>query len=261
MECDLPASRVGERAFSGLRAIQAREKLCAALVFALVVSLLSHLRPALGACVVAALLLACSGLSLAFIARRLIPVNAFFLFLWILLPLSFAAGPGETGLLPGPLRVDASGAALALLITLKGNAIAGALLALAGSSGVPENGHALIRLGAPEKFVVLLLVTHGNLERLEDEYQRGFQAAKLRAFTPAATWASYGTYARLVGLLLLRTWQRAQRVEVAMRLRGFCGRFPLIAHQGAGGKKSGVPLLFACCSAAVALWAWDRHGW
>ena len=255
-----PPEDEGGESFSGLRAFPAREKLCAALVFSLAASLLSHPLPALGACVFAALLLACSGLSPAFIARRLMPINGFFLFLWILLPLSFSSGSGpETTLSFGPVSLNASGAALALLITLKGNAIAAALLALAGTSSVRENGHALIRLGLPEKFVVLLLVTHGNLERMAEEYQRGFQAAKLRAFTPATTLASYGTYARLVGLLLVRSWQRAQRIETAMRLRGFCGRFPLIAPQGPGKKHYGPALLIASCAAAAALSVWSWH--
>ena len=241
----------------GLRAVPARKKLRAALIFSLAAALLSQPLPAFAACIFAGLLLWRSGLSPSFIARRLVPVNLFFLFLWLLLPLSFAPAP-ETALRFGPVSLNASGAALALLITLKGNAIAAALLALAGTSSVPENGHALIRLGLPEKLVVLLLVTHANLERMADEYRRVFQAARLRGFRPATSLASYGTYAKLVGLLLVRSWQRAQRVETAMRLRGFRGRFPLIPPQGPGRDPAGSVLLAVCCAVAVALplWSW-----
>ena len=130
MEFDLPDQ---ERAF-GLRAVPARKKLCAALAFSVAVALLSRPLPAFAACVFAGLLLWRSGLSPSFIARRLVPVNVFFLFLWLLLPLSFAPAP-ETALRFGPVSLNASGAALALLITLKGNAIAAALLALAQESG------------------------------------------------------------------------------------------------------------------------------
>lgn len=259
MAFDLPEDNTAPGVFFGLRAVSAGKKLCAAMVFSLAVSLLARPAPALGACLFAALLLACSGLPPAFIARRLIAVNAFFLFLWLLLPLSFSAGPGDARHILGPLSLSASGVALALLVTLKGNAIAAALLALAGTSSLPENGHALIRLGLPEKLVVLLLVTHSNLERIAEEYQRVFQAARLRAFTPATTPASYRTYARLVGLLLVRSWQRTQRIETAMKLRGFRGRFPLIAPRSLGTDKGGTALLMACCAVSFALWAWSRH--
>ncbi len=259
MAFDRPKSEAGAFSPFSLRLVPARKKLCAAMVFSLAVCLLSRPLPALCACAIAGLLLVCSGLPPAFVARRLIPVNAFFLFLWLLLPLSF--GPGsdpENVFRLGPLGLNPSGVALALLITLKGNAIAAALLALAGSSRVAENGHALRGLGLPDKLVALLLVTHSNLERMADEYRRVFQAAKLRGFAPATSRAAYGTYARLVGLLLVRSWQRSQRVETAMRLRGFCGRFPLIAPQSPATEKSGSILLLLCCAAALALSVWSR---
>ena len=256
MAFDLPA----DIPFSGLRAVPARQKLCAAMMFSLAVCLLSRPLPALGACAFAWLLLACSGLPPAFAVRRLIQVNIFFLFLWLLLPLSFNSGSAHEGALHvGPLRLSLSGATLALLITLKGNAIVAALLALTGSSRVAENGHALLSLGVPEKLVALLLLTHANLERMADEYQRVFQAAKLRGFVPATSLTAYGTYARLIGLLLVRAWQRSQRVEMAMRLRGFRGRFPLIAPHTPAKRESGSLLLLLGCAAALPLAVWSRY--
>jgi cobalt/nickel transport system permease protein len=258
MDYDLPADE--GKLVRGLRTVPALGKLCGAFVFSLSVALLSRPLPALGACVFAVLLLVCSGLSPALIARRLIPVALFFLPLWLLLPLSFNQARDSATIAGfGALSLNMSGVALALLITLKGNAIAAALLALTGSSGVSENGHALIRLGAPKKLVALLLVTHSNLGRMAEEYQRGFQAAKLRAFAPASNLASYGTYASLIGLLLARSWRRAQRVETAMRLRSFCGRFPLIAPRKQANEACAVAVFLLCCLASAALLLWNRH--
>ena len=256
MEFDAPSTEAG--AYTGLRAVPARKKLCAALVFSVAASLLSQTLPAFGACLFAGLLLACSGLSFSFAVKRLIPVNAFFLFLWILLPLSFSpAADTGTAVRLGPFFLLSSGLELALLITLKGNAIAAALLALTASSSVSENGHALLSLGVPQKLTALFLVTHGSLSRMAREYERVFQAAKLRGFAPTTNLASYKTYAGLVGLLLVRSWQRAQRVETAMRLRGFCGRFPLIAPREMKNEKKGTAVLCLCCLAAFTLAAWD----
>ena len=258
MEFDTSGFEAGTR--HGLRTLPIWKKLWAVLVFSVTASLLSQPLPALGACIFAGALLVCSGLSLSFAAKRLITVNAFFLFLWLLLPLSFSPTSDSGAVIRlGPLFLHASGVSLALLITLKGNAIVAALLALAGTSTISENGHALLRLGVPQKLVALLLVTHGSLSHMAREYQRGFQAAKLRGFAPATDMASYKTIAGLIGLLLVRSWQRAQRVEIAMRLRGFCGRFPLIAPQEVKKEKKGTAVLCLCCLAAFALAAWDYH--
>lgn len=267
MSLDTPALTAAPSARFSLRRMQTKKKLTAAFIFSAGVSVLAHAGPALGACLAAVLLLAASGLPARYIARRLLAVNVFFVFLWLLLPLSLGARGGEPPFLTlGPFAVYPSGFALALLITLKGNAIAGALTALTGSSTITENGHALRALRIPEKLVALLLLTHANLALMARDYQRLFQAALLRGFVPRTHPAAYKTYARLLGLLFLRSWQKAQRVEQAMRLRGFCGRFPLIPSRCAcplptqrrTARISSLLLAF-CSLLSVLLVFWDIH--
>lgn len=266
MAYDTPADRATPLARFSLRAMRPDRKLAAALVFSVGVSALQRPAPALAACCLAVLLLVCSGIPRALAARRLLSVNAFFLLLWLLLPLSFMPrGTEHPFFVFGFLAVYPSGLDLALLITLKGNAMAVAFLALAGSSTVVENGHALGRLRAPDKLVALLLITHANLALMGREYTRLFRAARLRGFRPRTSLASYATHARLVALLLVRSWQHAQRVESAMRLRGFSGRFPLIpsrctcpAHVQARNRNAAAALFFFCCLATALLVAWDR---
>lgn len=265
MAFDTPADTVRPLRFFAFRALAPEKKLLAALAFSIAVSILSSPLPALAACALSALLLLLSGLPLAFTARRLLSINAFFVLLWLLLPLSFVRHNGEAALLEaGPLALYPSGFVLALLITLKGNAIAGALIALAGTSSVTENGRALKRLRVPEKLVALLLITHGNLALMADEYRRIFEAARLRGFVARTGLASYRTYARLLGLLLVRSWQHARRVEDAMRLRSFAGRFPIIPSRcfcppevQAHNRACALALLFACCAASAGLVVWD----
>lgn len=264
MAFDTPADALRSPALFSLRAIRPDRKLLAALAFSVAVSVLSHPLPALAACGASALLVLCSGIPWAFLGKRLLSVNLFFLLLWLLLPLSFLPREGEPLAAFGPVAVYASGVSLALLITLKGNAIAAAFLALAGSSTVAENGHALLSLRVPEKLVALLLITHGNLALMAGEYKRLFQAARLRGFTPRTSLASYATYARLIGLLLVRSWQHAQRVDKAMRLRGFCGRFPVLPSRcacptevQARNRRASLAVLLYGCAAAVLLVAWD----
>jgi cobalt/nickel transport system permease protein len=224
--------------------IPATRKLLSAFIFSICVSLLGNIAAACAACLVSLLLILLFRLPWRRLLKILLPVNFFFLFLWIMLPLSiFAPGSGqEPGFASGqavllfnlgPFYFYQSGLLLAALITLKGNAIAAMLLALAGTSGISENCRALRRLHVPEKLVMLLLITHSNLGLLAQEAKVIRQAAKLRGFTPRTSPSGYRTLAWLVGLLLVRAWQRAKRVEEAMLLRGFNGRFPLLHLDGA----------------------------
>ena len=195
------------------------KKLAAAAIFSLAVSLLAHPLTAACAVFVPATLVAAGRLSPFTVLRKLLPVNVFFLFLWVFLPLNISSGS---------LHFSQSGLSHAALITLKGNAIAATLLALAGTSSISASCRALVTLRVPEKLVTLLLLTYGNLAFMADEAARLFAAAKLRGFIPRTSWASYKTFGYLTAMLLLRSWQRSQRVGKAMRLRGFAGRFPLL---------------------------------
>ena len=50
-------------------------------------------------------------------------------------------------------------------------------------------------------------------------------ALKIRAFQPRTSLHTYRTYAYLVGMLLVRSYDRSERVRNAMVCRGFKGRF------------------------------------
>jgi cobalt/nickel transport system permease protein len=215
-----------------LAALDPAFKLPAALAFAVLGSVLRTLPAGLCACLFALGLALAGGLPPADLLRKLAPVNGFFLFLWIFLPLSLNAP--APNVLPdvlfqaGPLLVCASGLWLALLITLKGNAIALAVLALAGSSSPNACARALLRLRVPAKLVTLMLLTHGNIRLMRREARNLYRAARLRGFAPAASLWSWRIAAYLAAMLLLRSWERAQRTGTAMRLRGFAGSFPLL---------------------------------
>jgi cobalt/nickel transport system permease protein len=202
-------------------------KLPAALAFAALGSALRTIPAGLCACLFALGLALADRLKPADLLRKLAPVNAFFLFLWIFLPLSLDAGTPDALFHAGPLIVRASGLRLALLITLKGNAIALAVPALAGN-GLNACCRALLRLRVPVKLVTLMLLTHGNIRLMRREGRNLYRAAKLRGFAPAASLWSWRIAAYLAAMLLLRSWERAERTGAAMRLRGFAGTFPLL---------------------------------
>jgi cobalt/nickel transport system permease protein len=156
------------------------------------------------------------------IIKRIIVLNSFNLLLWIVLPLTFQ---GPISLAIGPLAIYNAGIIMAAQITLKSNAILLLVMALVATMNLSVLGHALNWWRVPDKIVHLLLFTYRYVFLIEQEYQRLIRAARFRGFRPGTDLHTYKTYASIVGMLLVRSAIRADRVQKAMLCRGFKGRF------------------------------------
>ncbi|NEX20508.1 cobalt ECF transporter T component CbiQ [Thiorhodococcus mannitoliphagus] len=202
-----------------------RLRIVAAIAFALVTVSLATIAGAAAALVCATALAMTAGMQPRALGKRLLALEGFVLILLLTLPFTT---PGTTVLRLGPLTASAEGLHLAALILLKANAVVLALLALVGTLEPIVLGHALARLGAPEKLAHLLLMTVRQIHLLHAELGRLRQAMRARAFVPRSdshTWRSYGW---LMGMLLVRSLDHAQRVLAAMRCRCFDGRLYLL---------------------------------
>lgn len=196
-----------------------------AVLFALVTVSLGRVVDVLAAFLLAGLLAMTTGLRLRDLAKRMLALEGFMLVLLVSLPFTV---PGAPVLTLGPLSASQPGLGLAVLILLKANAVVLALLALVGTLEPVVLGHALARLGVPEKLAHLLLMTVRQIHLLHAEFLRLRQAMRARAFRPRSdrhTWRSYGW---LMGMLLVRSLARSQRILAAMRCRGFQGRLYLL---------------------------------
>jgi cobalt/nickel transport system permease protein len=177
--------------------------------------------------------------------KRLVPVNALVLVLFVLLTLqSYMRGPfeanpnssvpvagGETSLaMVGPLPAVEDGRRLALVIGLKANAIVLSVVVLLAGLDSVTLGHALGHLKMPQKLIHLLLFTVRYLDVLDREFVRLRAAMKVRGFRPRVNWHTYRTIGHLIGMLLVRSLDRSERVIAAMKCRGFRGRFYLLDH-------------------------------
>jgi cobalt/nickel transport system permease protein len=165
-------------------------------------------------------LIVLSCLPLSAVARRLVPVNIFMLFLWLVLPFTHVGEPAFTVM---SLAASKPGIEIAALVTLKANAIVLFMVALVSTMSVAALGHAAHRLYFPQKLVHLLLLTYRYVFVLESEYRQLVRAAKMRSFVPASNLHTYKTYSYLAGMLLVRAHARARRVHQAMVCRGFSG--------------------------------------
>lgn len=155
------------------------------------------------------------------VVRRLVPVNLFILFLWFFLPFTLN---GEPFFSVGPLVASHEGVVYAARITIKSNAIVIVLIALVSSTPILTLGHAMHDLRVPKKLVHLFFFTLRYIHVIHREYVRLVQAMKVRGFRPKTNMHTYKTFAYLVGMLLVRSCDRAQRVHNAMLCRGFRGR-------------------------------------
>jgi cobalt/nickel transport system permease protein len=93
-------------------------------------------------------------------------------------------------------------------------------------------GSALRGLRAPETLVRLFVTTVRYIALIRDEFHRLRDAMRARAFRPRSTWHTWRSYGYLIGMLVVRALDRAERVEEAMRLRGYSGRFPRLDLPG-----------------------------
>lgn len=174
----------------------------------------------------------CLGLLLAgagiFIARvpvaavlqRLVPLNTLLLLLAVML-LFFT--PGERLFAIGVVEATREGFTHGVTIALKANAIVLWLAVLLGTLEPVALGHAMRRLHAPPILTHLFLFTIRYMGLMLSEFERLSTAARLRGFTPGPNRHTFRTTGYMVGMILVRSHARGERILDAMRLRGYHG--------------------------------------
>lgn len=205
---------------SFIRHLDPRIKVVVVLFFSIVVALSYRLQVLVGALVLGIFIVGLAQVPAAELFRRLIPVNLLMLFLWLFLPFTFA---GEPFFLIGPLTVTREGVLYAALISVKSNAMMLMLIVLVATTPIFTLGHAMHALGIPKKIVHLFFFTYRYIHVMHREYIRLVNSMKIRSFTPKSSFHTYKTIAYMVGMLLVRSFDRAQRVHNAMLCRGFKG--------------------------------------
>ena len=231
---------------SFIHRLDPRFRLISAGVFSIVVALSRDFQTLTAAVPISFLWVILAQLPAREIIKRIILVNSFIVLLWLVLPLTFQ-GPDASAL--GPLRIYSAGVTMAAQITLKSNAILLALIALVATMNLSVLGNALNRLQVPDKIVHLLLMTYRYVFLIEQEYQRLIRTAQIRGFQPGTNLHTYKTYASIIGMLLVRSTIRADRVYKAMLCRGFKRKFYCL-HEFKAGKHE---WLFATAMAGVIL--------
>jgi len=206
-----------------LHRLDPRAKLVTALVFIVTVASfgkyeISSLLPFF---IFPAVLIAHGRLPFGLLARKLLLVAPFAFFIGIFNPFL----DREILVNIGPLPISGGWVSFCSIL-LRFALTIGAALILIATTSFPGVCMALEKLGAPRIFAVQLLFLYRYIFVLTDEAVRLVRARALRSFRKNGSGVK--VFGNLVGQLLLRTLERAQRIHLAMLCRGFDGEIRLL---------------------------------
>lgn len=206
-----------------LRQLDPRWKLLALVLAALGTSLLRTGPAVLLALTGALLLVALARLPWRWYTARLGSL-ALFLVLF-LLPLPFLLTDEGPTWGWGYLQISRRGLTVALVLAGKALTIVSLMLVLLATAPLDSTLKGARALGVPGVLVQVALLTYRYLFLLGDELARLRIALRVRGYRNRASRHSYRTIGHVAGTLLVRGYERAERVGHAMRCRGFDGQF------------------------------------
>lgn len=204
-----------------------RVRILVATLFSLVVALSSRLNVVSTGLGVSIFLILLSRLPFRGVGKRLLHLNVFMFFVGLSLLLTTK---GEPLFRVGILTASKQGALSAATIALKANAMVLALTALISTVEITTLGHALSHLRVPDKLIYLFLFTVRYVEVIHTEHERLSRSMKIRCFKPRMSMHTYRSYGHLLGMLLVKSLDRSERILAAMKCRGFTGQFYLFEH-------------------------------
>jgi cobalt/nickel transport system permease protein len=206
-----------------------RCKIVTILICSFTIASLRHLTPALTAIGFSVIMLLIARISFAKALLRLLAIFGFVGMLLAVMPFSVPGHHGDTVLVfNGMDRLGLNLRGLHLAGTIAAKAIAIALLMepLLATAPFPVTLHGLSRLGIPEMFGQMVLLSYRYLHVFRHEARRMSSGMQVRGFRKRTELATLRAVGNFVGMLFVRSFERAERVFDAMRARGYRGRFP-----------------------------------
>lgn len=208
---------------------EVRCKLVSLLLYAFAVASLQQLGPALAALGLSLLALLLARTPLPRALLRLLALSGFLTMFMVVMPLSAAVRPGDTLVVFAGLdwlEFNLRGLQLAATIAAKGAAIALLSEPLLATAPLPVTLQGLARLGAPEMLGQMVLLSHRYLHVFRQEALRMAGGMQVRGFRKRTDLPTFHAVANFLGMLLVRSFERTERVFEAMQARGYQGRMP-----------------------------------
>jgi cobalt/nickel transport system permease protein len=128
----------------------------------------------------------------------------------------------------GPLSLSEAGLATFALVTVKATIGAVGAVLLGATTAFPDVLHGLERLRVPRLLTVIAGFMYRYAFVIVDEARRMRAALAARAYRPRHL-GQVGSLGRMVTALFLRSYERGERVYLAMLARGYAGTMPRFA--------------------------------
>jgi cobalt/nickel transport system permease protein len=125
----------------------------------------------------------------------------------------------------GRLAFSLGGLTAAAVLACKTVTLVLLMLVLLATAPLPATLQAAQALHVPNLLVQLALLTYRYVFVLAGELGRLRVALRVRGYRNRANLHCYRTVGHVAGTLLVRGYEQAERVQQAMRARGFAGRF------------------------------------
>jgi cobalt/nickel transport system permease protein len=162
------------------------------------------------------------------ILKRMLVAAPFILMTVLFIPFM----KGETivhAFILGPLTVTISREGLVLFMNVFAKASLALLCAvlMTATTGFPELLKALEKLKCPQVFIMILSFMYRYIFVVQDEFMMMRQAKESRSIG-GSRWFHARALAGMIGVLFIRSYERAEGVYLAMCARGFSGRIRTI---------------------------------
>ena len=128
----------------------------------------------------------------------------------------------------GPLALSEAGLTTFALVTAKATIGALGAVLLSATTSFPDILHGLERMRVPRLLTVIAAFMYRYVFVIADEARRMRSALAARAYRPRHL-GQVAALGRLVTGLFLRSYERGERVYVAMVARGYAGTMPRLA--------------------------------
>ncbi|MFM9444601.1 cobalt ECF transporter T component CbiQ [Streptomyces acidiscabies] len=247
------AHRLYLKRHTPVHALPPHTKLAA--VFAFVVVVVSTPREAMWAFAVYGVLLGVvayhARVSAGFLLRRLL-IEVPFVAFAVLMP--FVAEGARVDVLGLSLSVNGLWGAWNVLA--KGTLGVAASVLLAATTELRELLLGLQRLRLPQLLVQIasFMIRYGDL--ITDEMRRMRIARESRGFEARGVW-QWGVLAKSAGALFIRSYERGERVHLAMISRGYAGSMPVIDEVDASRAQWSYALALPVAALTVCLLGWS----
>lgn len=241
-----------------------RFKIAALGIFIFSAAILKTIPLACVALITALIILKLSRIPFHFLIQGVKWVSLFLVPFFIILPLTY---PGEpAGYILG-LAFAWEGLRMAVLIVLKALAVVLTAYAVFGSSRFDISMLALQRLKCPAVIVQMILFSYRYIFVFLSEMRRQHTAMNARGFVKKPNAYTMQVLGNFIGTLLVRSFERTERIYKAMLSKGYRGEFHTLVTFEADSKDVLKAVMVIVVTVAIVVMDWSggfaaaEHGW